>query len=146
MVVDLAGPGPKYPEMRQKEHRAGWLRRMAALGAALALLFHIAAMSLGVGRLPDLGNEGAQAHVHAHHATPAADHGPALPENDAGHKPPCCILSVCPGLPLPPADHVLAFLPQPEAGALAYGLVLVMAVPHLPLLPPVGARAPPALV
>lgn len=122
--------------MKQMVHRAGEPQRAAALVAALALLFHIATMAFGIGRLPNM--DPAIAGAHARNTASKADHDP-------GHKPSCCILSVCPSLPPPSLDPTLARLPQPDTCTLTYGFVQAT-VPCIPLLPPVGARAPPVPV
>lgn len=129
--------------MTWMEHSAKWRRQATALVSALALVFHIVFMALGV-RGP-LAFDGGGAQVHAHHAASAARHDEDSPAKSPEHKPPCCILSVCPGLPSPPIDHVLAFLPGREAHAAVYGTDRLMTVARIPQLLPVGARAPPAL-
>jgi len=116
------------------------LRRTAALVSALALLFHIAVMALGAGQPPSLGSGITRAH--AHHDM---KDGASAPAEAAGHKAPCCILSVCPGLPFPPLVYALDFLPDRTAGASVHWAGRAMTVSRLPLLPPVGARAPPML-
>lgn len=127
--------------MAWMERSAKWRRQATALVSALALVLHIAAMALGTMGPSAFGGETAQ--VHAHHAA-FAEHDAGGPADSPAHKPPCCILSVCPGLPGPPTDHILAFLPGREAGAAVYGTGRPMAEPRIPLLLPVGARAPPA--
>lgn len=121
------------------KHSAKWRRQATALVSALALVLHIVFMSLGAMGPPAFDREAAQ--VHAHHAASTAEHDADDPPNSPGHKPPCCILSVCPGLPSPPVDRVVAFLPLREAHAVGRPI----AVPRLFYLFPVGARAPPAL-
>lgn len=143
MSVDPAGLGPRYPRMGQRDGRFGCLRRAAAFMAAFALLFHATAMATSPGDLPGSAPIGTHAQVHAHHLSSGADRGPDNPKDGKGHKPHCCILSVCPGLPLLASDHVLAFLTQREDNPLAYGAVGAQDIPPLPLLSPVGARAPP---
>jgi len=129
--------------MTWMEHSAKWRRQATALASALALVLHIVFMSLGAMGLPAFDREAAQ--VHAHHAAPTAEHDADGPAHSPDHKPPCCILSVCPGLPGPPVDHILAFLPRREAHAAVYGPGRFLPVPRLFHLLPVGARAPPAL-
>jgi len=116
---------------------------VTALVSALALVLHIVFMALGALGLGALDGKAAQ--VHAHHAASTARHDADSPAKSPGHKPPCCILGVCPGLPGPPVDHVVAFLPGREAHAAVYGPDRLIAVARIPQLLPVGARAPPAL-
>lgn len=125
--------------MTWMEHSAEWRRRATALVSALVLVLHIVAMAVGAIGLP--ASDGA-AQVHGHH-TAAAEHDAGSPTEDLGHKPPCCILSVCPGLPGLPDDHALTCLPAPEARMLIFQVGLEFAAQPSPLLPPVGARAPP---
>jgi len=129
--------------MTWMEHSARWRRQVTALVSALALVLHIVFMALGALGLGALDGKAAQ--VHAHHAASTARHDADSPAKSPGHKPPCCILGVCPGLPGPPVDHVVAFLPGREAHAAVYGPDRLIAVARIPQLLPVGARAPPAL-
>jgi len=129
--------------MTWKEHSARWRRQTTALVSALALVVHVVLMALGAMGPPAFDTEAAQ--IHAHHAASTAQHDADSPAQSPGHKPPCCILSMCPGLPGPPVDHVLAFLPGRAAHAAVYGPDHPMAGPRIPQLLPVGARAPPAL-
>jgi hypothetical protein len=129
--------------MTWMEHSAKWRRQATALVCALALVLHIALMALGTMGPPASGSGAAR--VHAHHAASAAGHNAGSPTGSPGREPPCCILSICPGLPGPPLDHVLAFLPGREAHAAVYGAARPTAVPRIPQLLPVGSRAPPAL-
>jgi len=122
------------------EHSAKWRRQATALVSALALALHIVAMALGAMGPP---TSGGAAQIHAHHAASATEHDASSPLEDPGHKPPCCILSVCPGLPGPPADFALACLPAPEARTLVFRVGPHLAPEPSPFLPPVGARAPP---
>ena len=126
--------------MRQLEKKAGGARQATALVSALALLLHIVFMALGAMGPPAL--DGGAAQVHAHHAASAGQDADD-PSDHPGHKPPCCILSVCPGLPGPPADCAMAFLTAAEARPLVFRLGRDFAAQPSPLLPPVGARAPP---
>ncbi|WP_445500701.1 hypothetical protein [Microvirga sp. G4-2] len=122
---------------------------MTALVSALALFLHVVLMALGT-MGPPLPRDGTPllrdggSRVHAHHAASTARHDADSPAKSPEHKPPCCILSVCPGLPGPPVDHVLACLPGREAHAAVYGPDRLIAVARIPQLLPVGARAPPA--
>jgi len=129
--------------MTWMEHSAKWRRQATALVCALALVLHIALMALGAMGPPASGSGAAR--VHAHYAASAAGHDAGSPGDHPGHKPPCCILSVCPGLPGPPANFALTLLPAPEARPLAFRVGHHFAAQPSPLLPPVGARAPPAL-
>jgi len=129
--------------MTWMEHSAKRRRQATALVSALALALHVVLMALGA--LGPLAPDGEAAQVHAHHAASTAERDAGSPAKSPGHKPPCCILSICPGLPGPPIDHILAFLPRREAHAAVYGAARPMAVPRIPQLLPVGARAPPAL-
>lgn len=146
MTVDPTSRTSRYPEMRQTQHRAEWIRQAVALVSALALLFHIGVMAAGAGRLPDVVTGSAQALAHAHHAASAAEHEPDLPKGRAEHLPPCCILSVYPGLPTPPTGHTLVVRPRPEATVLVYRRVEPMSALNLAQFSPVGARAPPVPV
>ncbi|WP_262268339.1 hypothetical protein [Microvirga yunnanensis] len=125
------------------EHSARWRRQATALVSALALALHIVFMALGT--LGPLAPDGEAAQVHTHHAASTAERDAGGPTKSPEHKPPCCILSVCPGLPGPPIDHILTYLPRREAHAAVYGTRRPMAGARIPQLPPVGARAPPAL-
>ncbi|MEE1609875.1 hypothetical protein [Microvirga sp. CF3016] len=144
MTVDPTSRTSRYSAMRQRLHRAEWIHQAVALVSALALLFHIGAMAAGAGPLPDVVTGSAQALDHAHHT--AAEHAPDVPEGRAEHVPPCCILSVCPGLPAPPTDHTLMVRPRPEATVLVYRRVVPTSAPSLARFSPVRARAPPVPV
>jgi hypothetical protein len=125
--------------MGRPEQGTGWVHRAAALASVLALVLHVVAMAFGAAGPPAPSGETAQ--VHAHRAA-SVDHDAGGPSEDPGHKPPCCILSICPGLPSPPVHQVQAYLPQRTAGAPVFEADAVMAVPRI-LLRTVGARAPP---
>ena len=127
--------------MTWMEHSTKWRRRATALVSALALVLHIVFMALGA--IGPLAPDGEAAQIHAHHSASTAEDDTDSPGNHPGHKPPCCILSVYPGLPGPPADCAMAFLPAPEARPLLFLLGRDYAAQPSPLLPPVGARAPP---
>ena len=129
--------------MTWMEHSAKWRRQATALVSALALVLHIVFMALGA--IGPLAFDGETAEIHAHHAASTAQHDADSPTEGPEHKPPCCILSGCPGLPSPPIDHILACRPGREAHAAIYGTDHPMAVARIPQLLPVGARAPPAL-
>lgn len=127
--------------MRRPGQKTGLLGQATALVPVFALLVHIVAMAFGAMGPPAPGGETAQ--VHTHHSASATEHDAGGPSEDPGHKPPCCVLSVCPGLPGPPIDHVLADLPQRTAGVLLFEADAAPAAARL-LLRPVEARAPPA--
>ncbi len=129
--------------MTWMEHSAKWRRQATALVSALALVLHIVFMALGA--IGPLAFDGDAVQVHAHHAASAAEHDADSPAKSPEHKPPCCVLSVCHGLPSPPIDHALAFLPRRDAHAAVYGTDRSVAAARIPPLLPVGARAPPAL-
>jgi len=114
---------------------------MTALVSVLALVLHIVAMASGAMAPPASG--GGDAEVHAHHVTSVPDHDAGSPADGLEHKPPCCILSLCPGLPGPPVSHVEAYQPQQSAGVLVFEADAATAAPRILLLRPVGARAPP---
>jgi hypothetical protein len=128
--------------MRRLGQKTGLLGRATALVPVFALLVHIVAMALGAMGPPAPGGEIAQ--VHTHHSASAAGHDADGSAEDPEHKPPCCILSVCPGLPGPPVAHVLADLAQRASGALLFESHDAPTATRL-LLGPLGARAPPAL-
>jgi hypothetical protein len=126
--------------MGRLEQGTGWIRRATALASVLALAFHIVAMAFGAMDPPAPGGEITQ--VHSHHSASTAEHDAGGPSANPGHKPPCCVLSICPGLPAPPVDHVLAYLPQRTAAASVLEADAAPAAVRPPLRP-VGARAPP---
>ena len=76
------------------EHSAKWRRQATALVSALALVLHIVFMALGALGLGALDGKADQ--VQAHHAASTARHDADSPAKSPGHKPPCCILGVCP--------------------------------------------------
>jgi hypothetical protein len=130
--------------MSWMRHEAWGIRKATAVSSILALVFHVAVMALGAGRMPAVA-PGAGG-VHAQHGHAKAGHGTDLPKESAAHKAPCCILSLCPGLPGPPAVSADACLPQPEAVALVFQMRAHPVQPRISLFRPVGARAPPVPV
>src|SRR5690349_6471432 len=128
--------------MGRLRQRMGLLRQITALVPVFALLLHIAAMALGA--MGPLGPGSETTQLHAHHSASASQPGADGPSADPDHKPPCCILSVCPGLPGPPTGHALAYLPRETADVVFFDHDAVPTTPRLRLRPG-GARAPPAL-
>ncbi|MCB8821490.1 hypothetical protein [Microvirga rosea] len=123
--------------------RTASVRQAAALVATLALFFHIGAMAFGAGRI---SAHKAAAQVHVHHGAAPTKHDTDAPVKAASHEAQCCILSICPGLPAPPTDHILAFLPAPDADTPFFSTWTVQAERPTALTLPLGARAPPVLV
>jgi hypothetical protein len=120
------------------------VRQATAFVSILALILHIAVMAFTAGRLPEVSREADG--IHAHHGRPAADHNADIPKGDAAHKAQCCILSICPGLPGPPAGHGDACLPDPQAIVVVFSTNPTAAAPRVLLFRSVGARAPPVMV
>lgn len=130
--------------MRQAAHGTGWGRQAAALASAVALIFHVVVMALAAGRGPDIDH--ALSRVHAHHPQQTTDRGTEAPKEGTTHKAPCCILSLCPGLPGPPSDYICAFLPEPPASQFVFETSQAPEPYHDRHFHPVGARAPPVPV
>ena len=128
--------------MSEPGQRARGLRRATSFACVLALLVHIVAM--GFGAMGSPGGDIELAQAHAHHSALVAGSEAKQPPAQPQHEPPCCILSLCPGMPGPSGASAPVDLP-PETGlAIVSERDAAPATARL-LLSPLGARAPPAL-